>query len=428
MKKLITLALLLVGGFFLNASNAAPAQPCVINTVASTSYTLVASDANACIEASYLTTITIPTNASVPFPIGTKIFIQQNVNPSSGTQSTTITPAGGVTLNYFFNGTVSLVTGAVWGSVTIRKTATDTWVLDTNNALRPNFASLHTLGSPSGELVPQCLGATGDSMCTHPFDFWSGPGTVDGHLYAVSDFLHWDVASQAGVDVGFLDTSVGATSYTNLSLSNCASVGVCGLQLGTNSASFNNPSYLPDGYLYGTLPLTASNYLITTTAEPLYIGSNFSNMLSFSADNTTVKLSTWNANAGTQDNFLTAVNAATVVTTTLGDNANAASVTNIVGGSVAKTQANGVPILTGYTGTTGSIGGASLAAGACSSGTVSITGAASGMAAVATPGTYPGDGNYWLAYVSAANTVTVKICAAVAGTPGASTYNVRVLQ
>ena len=81
-----------------------------------------------------------------------------------------------------------------------------------------------------------------------------------------------------------------------------------------------------------------------------------------------------------------------------------------------------------YFGTTGSIGGSLLAAGACSSGTVSITGAASGMAAVATPGTYPGDGNYWLAYVSAANTVTVKICAAVAGTPGASTYNVRVLQ
>jgi hypothetical protein len=34
----------------------------------------------------------------------------------------------------------------------------------------------------------------------------------------------------------------------------------------------------------------------------------------------------------------------------------------------------------------------------------------------------------WRPYVSAAGTVTVKVCAAVAGTPTASTYNVRVIQ
>lgn len=79
-------------------------------------------------------------------------------------------------------------------------------------------------------------------------------------------------------------------------------------------------------------------------------------------------------------------------------------------------------------GTSASIGGSLLAAGACSSGTVSITGLTTGMAVVATPVTYPGDGNYWLAYASAGGTATVKVCAAVAGTPGASAYNVRVLQ
>src|SRR6266568_1356757 len=68
-------------------------------------------------------------------------------------------------------------------------------------------------------------------------------------------------------------------------------------------------------------------------------------------------------------------------------------------------------------GTTGSIGGSSLAAGACASGTVNITGATTGMAAVASPVTYPGDGMIWKPYVSAAGVVTVKVCAVTAGTP-----------
>jgi hypothetical protein len=91
-------------------------------------------------------------------------------------------------------------------------------------------------------------------------------------------------------------------------------------------------------------------------------------------------------------------------------------------------QVNGVSMIPNLTGTSGSIGGSSLAAGACSSGTVSITGATTAMGVVATPATYPGDGNYWNAYVSSSGTVTVKVCATVSGTPTASAYNVRVLQ
>jgi hypothetical protein len=48
------------------------------------------------------------------------------------------------------------------------------------------------------------------------------------------------------------------------------------------------------------------------------------------------------------------------------------------------------------------------------------------MVAVASPVHYPGDGSYWLAYVSAAGTVTVKVCAAIAMTPDATAYNVSV--
>lgn len=77
---------------------------------------------------------------------------------------------------------------------------------------------------------------------------------------------------------------------------------------------------------------------------------------------------------------------------------------------------------------TGSIGGGALLAGACASGTTTIAGATTtGMVAFATPETYPGDGFPLQVYISSANTVTVKVCAEVAGTPTASLYQVRVI-
>lgn len=74
-----------------------------------------------------------------------------------------------------------------------------------------------------------------------------------------------------------------------------------------------------------------------------------------------------------------------------------------------------------------SLGGNPLIAGACDSNSATLTGASAGMGVVATPNTYPGDGFYWVGYVSSTNNVTVKICSVVGGTPTASTYEVRVL-
>lgn len=88
-------------------------------------------------------------------------------------------------------------------------------------------------------------------------------------------------------------------------------------------------------------------------------------------------------------------------------------------------SATGTPPLTG---TTGAIGGSSLAAGACSAGTVGVTGAASTSVVSATPQTYPGDGFFWSGYVSSSGVVTVKVCTVAAGTPAGSAYNVRVTQ
>jgi hypothetical protein len=81
-----------------------------------------------------------------------------------------------------------------------------------------------------------------------------------------------------------------------------------------------------------------------------------------------------------------------------------------------------------FSGTSGSIGGSVLAAGACTTGTVSITGSTTAMGVVVTPSAYPGDGMWWDGYVSAPGTVTVRVCAAIHGAPTAETYNVRVLQ
>lgn len=94
------------------------------------------------------------------------------------------------------------------------------------------------------------------------------------------------------------------------------------------------------------------------------------------------------------------------------------------GGSAWQAPTGSTPL----SGTTGNIGGGLLTIGACTSGTVTVTGATTSMAATASPVTYPGDGSDWKAYVSSANTVTVKVCAIIALTPTASNYNVRVFQ
>lgn len=88
---------------------------------------------------------------------------------------------------------------------------------------------------------------------------------------------------------------------------------------------------------------------------------------------------------------------------------------------------NNVPANGIFSGITASIGGGLLTAGSCASGTAGVTGATTSMAVVVTPTTYPGDGNYWLGYVSSTNIVTVKVCSVLTLTPTASTYKVRVI-
>jgi hypothetical protein len=85
----------------------------------------------------------------------------------------------------------------------------------------------------------------------------------------------------------------------------------------------------------------------------------------------------------------------------------------------------GAPVLTG---TTGSIGGGALLAGACTTGTASVASSTTSMSVAAAPVSDPGTSVTWEGFVSSAGTVTVRVCALIAATPTATTYNVRVLQ
>lgn len=77
--------------------------------------------------------------------------------------------------------------------------------------------------------------------------------------------------------------------------------------------------------------------------------------------------------------------------------------------------------------TTGSIGGSPLTAGGCASGTAAVTNAQTTYPAWVVPGFISGSFNV-SAYVSATGTITVEVCAVIAGTPAAQTYTVGAIQ
>ena len=87
------------------------------------SYTLALSDAGGCVEMNVAgaNNLTIPTNASVAFPIGTIIMLRQE-----GAGATTIVAAGGVTLH----SPRTLVFAAQYATASLHKRATNDWRAD----------------------------------------------------------------------------------------------------------------------------------------------------------------------------------------------------------------------------------------------------------------------------------------------------------
>lgn len=93
-----------------------------VETITGTTYTLVLADAWKLKQTtnSSPVTVTVPTNASVAFPIGTQVTFEQN-----GTGALTLAAAGGVTLE----GVPALTTAARYQVLTLTKTATNRWLV-----------------------------------------------------------------------------------------------------------------------------------------------------------------------------------------------------------------------------------------------------------------------------------------------------------
>ena len=94
------------------------------NTQTGTSYTLVLADSGKVVEMNNAAanTLTVPPNSSVSFPVGTIIEICQ-----LGGGQTTIAQGAGVTVSKATPLTFGL--RAQYSSASLRKRATDTWVL-----------------------------------------------------------------------------------------------------------------------------------------------------------------------------------------------------------------------------------------------------------------------------------------------------------
>lgn len=107
----------------LNAFEAGLNETIPLNAQTGTTYTLVAGDAGELVTLSNASaiTLTVPTNASVPFAIGTQITITQT---NSG--KVTVAGAVGVTVNSA-DSYLSLRTQ--WSAGTLIKTNTNSWIL-----------------------------------------------------------------------------------------------------------------------------------------------------------------------------------------------------------------------------------------------------------------------------------------------------------
>ena len=85
------------------------------------SYTLALTDSNKMVEINNAAAnnLTVPLNATVPYPVGTQVTVLQ-----TGAGQTTIVATGGVTIN----ATPGLKLRTRWSSASLIKRGTDTWV------------------------------------------------------------------------------------------------------------------------------------------------------------------------------------------------------------------------------------------------------------------------------------------------------------
>lgn len=187
----------------------------------SANYTLVLTDAGKRIYSanSGATTITIPLNASVAFPVDDGII--QIVN--NGTTAIAISPTGGVTLIQDGTGTTGALSVPPASTATLQKVGTDTWFL--SQSLTPAFFESGEMSATAGTVnttVAHGLGVT--------------PKRVSGVLRCKTADIGYSVGEE--VDVLF-DNASGARGVVIRNIGDATNLGYV---VGTGSLSAANGS------------------------------------------------------------------------------------------------------------------------------------------------------------------------------------------
>ena len=417
------------GGNLTGTWNSQTVGEYLVNAQTGTTYTLALSDVNSLVTMNNAAanTLTIPTNASVAFPIGTIVRVQQ-----IGAGVTTVSPAGGVTITnaagITFKGgpaTTSFLIGFRYGHVTFKKTGTDTWDITeyfNGTLLLNNFSDVSC--TPNA-YCPQIV-AAGGAASWLSLGAGRGSSPVLGRAYVnyfglngTGDMLWETTGNNDQFTMSFPSGGGLSGIYMKNDTGN-------GLQLTVNGSADPSGSCGYGATFYPFVPSWKGCSVLDTNSGGagflLVLDNAVANM--FLTQNSEMHWAGYSATPVIWEDIESA--ATTDAQVTLGDSTQGTSTLALKGPTRASVTVNGVPVGGSYTGTTGAIGGGALVAGACTSGTVAVGSSTTAMAVIASPVTYPGDGIFWHGYVSAAGTVTVKVCASVAATPIASNYNVRV--
>jgi hypothetical protein len=183
-----------------------PLNNLTVSTQTGTNYTLSLGDGFVRRSNATACNCTIPTNAAVPFPVGTELVVEQ-----SGVGALTILAAGGVTLNIPASRNATLA--EQYSQVALKKVASDTWEL--LGDLGPILAATLPITLVAGAIGINVVSDTVNGAVPHH----AGASDVGKALLATLTATSWSTNFGANIltsSGGFVGLS--ATAYQQLGL------------------------------------------------------------------------------------------------------------------------------------------------------------------------------------------------------------------